>query len=256
MTKVISIANRKGGVGKTSTAINLAHALVLNKENVLLIDSDSQGNSSTILKTSKYFTSRCLADCLRHKVNILDCIQKTRISNLDILVNNKAHLDLSMKTLFSFKKMLDELVTSSQYNYIIIDCSPNLNFLLMGIFIASNYIIIPVLPDQFSIHGMNDIFSTYSYVKGNYNANLEVLGVFINLYNQREKIPVKIAKELSSKLKDLNFDFFQSTIPRSSTMNKAQVNNKTIFEYDQKSGLCNAYMRFATEVIEAIEKLN
>lgn len=255
MAKIISFANQKGGVGKTTTAINLGTSLAAIKKRVLLIDLDPQGNAGTGLGFVRASHKQSVYGVLMGTANIKANILTTAVENLHILPASAAlsgadldMLDLDNKE-FKLKYALDEILNN--YDYIIIDCPPALGMLTINALVASNYVIIPLQCEFFALEGVQQLLSTISVIKDKWNANLDILGVLLTMYDKKLGLTKAVEEDVRNTFKS---KVFQTVVPRNVRVSEAPSYGKPALLYDFHSAGAQAYLRVATEVINLLEQ--
>lgn len=256
MGKIISLVNQKGGVGKTTTSINLAAALGYFGEKTLLIDLDPQGNASTGIGIEKADT-RSVYDVLVEKIDIEDAIIRTKFKNLSVLTStiNLAGIDIELINRSNrepdfiknaqLKKHL--LKIKDKFDYIIIDCPPSLGILTTNALTASDSVIIPVQCEFFALEGIMQLLNTIMLVQKNLNPSLDIEGVLLTMFDVRTKLAIEVVTEIRSYFKERVYD---TIIPRLVKLSEAPSHGKPIHIYDETSKGTLAYLNLAKEVIE------
>jgi len=252
MSKIISIANQKGGVGKTTTAINLSSALTNLNKKVLIIDMDPQGNSSRGVGIDISSINKTLYDALIDKVDINDVIKHTKFKDLDVapsnlnlanfntVINNVTYDPyLKLKTIISNIK--------KEYDYIFIDCPPSLGLLTINALSASNSILIPVQCEYFAMEAIAQILGTISEVKRLHNPSLEIEGFVLTMFDTHTNLSSEIAQEVRSLFKD---NTFISVIPRNVSIPEATAKLMPVDEYKPTSQGSLSYASLAKELLD------
>jgi chromosome partitioning protein len=251
MAKVISIFNQKGGVGKTTTNVNLCAALALKGKKVLSIDIDPQGNSTSGFGVSKNELEYTIYDVLIEDYDINKIICKTSIENLELVPANiqlaGAEIELTNtkyreKTLKEKMNMLD-----NKYDFIIIDCPPSLGLLSLNALTASNTVLIPIQCEYYSLEGVGQLIDTVKLVKKNLNPKLDIEGVLLNMFDGRTNLSVQVVEEVKKYFKD---KVYRTVIPRSVRLAEAPSFGQPIMLYDEKSKGSEAYMKLSEEIIK------
>jgi len=257
MGKVIALVNQKGGVGKTTSSINLAASLGVLNRKVLLIDLDPQGNSTTGLGISKGEYNQSIYELLIDKAELKDVIIKTKFKNLYMIpaTINLAGVDIELmelsKNIPSFskggqlKKYLD--VAKETFDYIIIDCPPSLGILTTNALTAANSVIIPVQCEFFALEGIMQLINTIMLAQKNLNPTLDIEGVLLTMLDNRTNLGLEVVEDIRSYFKERVYD---TIIPRLVRLSEAPSHGKPIIAYDPKSRGTEAYLNLAKEVIE------
>lgn len=256
MGKIISIFNQKGGVGKTTTSINLSAGIGLRKKKVLLIDLDPQGNASSGLGIDKTNLSHDVYGVLTGEYPIREAIIKSSAKFVDILPSSidLAGLEVEFVSAGGWEQRLKEVITDviDEYDYIFVDCPPSLGILsIMGLN-SSDYVLIPVQSEFYALEGQGQLFNTIEMVRENYNPNLEIIGVVLCMYDSRTRLAVEVLDEVKNVFKD---KVFNTTISRNVRLAEAPSYGLSIFDYDRLSKGSWNYKALAKEFISRMEKL-
>ena len=233
MTKIIAVANQKGGVGKTTTAISLAGAFVHFGKTCLLIDMDPQGNCGRGVGIDSTTLKNTIMDILVGNGEINKIIRKTQTPNIDLLPANlklamiESHIQGVAQPFYLLKNALNNLTKS--YDYIIIDCPPSLGLLCLNALCAANSVLIPVQCEYFALEAVAQILSTISKVQSKYNKNLEILGFLMTMYDARTNLSMEVSQDVRQTFGKL---VYQSNIPRNIKLSEAPSRGLSIFEYD------------------------
>ena len=250
MGRVISIANQKGGVGKTTTAVNLSTILAKKGKKVMLIDADPQGNASSGLGLEKV-TENSLYDVLINDVKIEDTLQSACLKNLKVCPSNMdlAGAEVELVSQMSREQRLKEKVDAikDEYDYIIIDCPPSLGLITLNSFTASNSVLIPVQCEYFALEGLGQLLNTINLVKKHLNKELEVEGAVLTMYDMRTNLSNQVVKEVKRYFGD---KVYNTVIPRNIKLSEAPSYGLPITLYDPKSKGARAYEKLAREVLK------
>lgn len=249
-TKTISIVNQKGGVGKTTTAVNLATIFAVMNKNVLLIDIDSQGNSSSGLGISQEERKITSYNIFIRLNKIKDAIRKTDIPNLSVVTSNTnlASIELELALIDNNQNILREVLLEidNQFDYIIIDCPPSLNILTLNALVACQDVIIPMLCDFYSLEGLSHLLKTIKIVEKRLNPRIKIGGILFTMYDKRNRLTEQVENDVRSCLGKL---VFKTTIPRNVKVSEAPSHGKAAVIYDYRCSGSRAYIDLATELI-------
>ena len=250
MGKIIAIANQKGGVGKTTTAINLSASLGVLEYKTLLIDADPQANATSGVGLDPKNT-RNIYDCIINDIDPKDLIIKTNNPNLDII---PSHIDLVGAELeminlpdreFMLKRALAKII--DKYDYIIIDCSPSLGLITVNALTASDSVIIPVQCEYYALEGLGKLLNTIKIVQGRLNEDLEIEGIVLTMYDSRLRLANQVVSEVKTHFQEL---VFETVIHRSTKLAEAPSFGETIVMHDASSKGAVNYLNFAREILQ------
>ena len=254
MGKIIGVANQKGGVGKTTTAVNLAAALGVLEKKVLLIDADPQANATSGLGIEEVNYSTY--NLLEHSADVKDCIQKTSSPNLDLV---PSHIDLVAaeielvdrdKREYMLKKALEEV--KSEYDYIIIDCAPSLGLITVNALTAADSVIIPIQCEYFALEGLGKLLNTIKNVQKIHNNDLDIEGLLLTMYDSRLRLSNQVVEEVNTHFPEM---VFETIISRNVRLSEAPSFGESILMYDAESKGAIQYLQLAEEVLLKNEKL-
>ncbi len=250
MGKVVSIANQKGGVGKTTTSVNLSTILAKKGKKVLMIDADPQGNASSGVGIDKD-VEESVYDILINDTEIEKVAKKTNIKNLSICPSNinlagaEVELVSMMSREYRLKEKLDPI--KDNYDYIIIDCPPSLGLVTLNAFTASDSVLIPVQCEYYALEGLGQLINTINLVKKHLNKNIEIEGALLTMYDIRTNLSNQVVKEVK---KYFNDKVYKNVIPRNVKLSEAPSYGMPITIYDPRSKGAKSYEKFAKEFLK------
>ena len=256
MGKAIAIFNQKGGVGKTTTNINLAACLALKGKKVLILDIDPQGNTTSGMGINKKGLEKTMYEVLiDDQLKPKDAIMQTSIKNLDIIPASVqlAGAEIELVQLESREKRLKKAIDTIKdgYDYIFIDCPPSLGLLTINSLTAVDSVLIPIQCEFYALEGVSQLMSTIELVKKNLNKNLEIQGVILSMFDGRTNLSIQVVEEVKKYFKE---KVYTTVIPRNVRLAEAPSYGLPITEYDRKSKGAEAYLDFADEFLEMEEE--
>ncbi|PFK46324.1 sporulation initiation inhibitor Soj [Bacillus cereus] len=250
MGKIIAIANQKGGVGKTTTSVNLGAGLAQVGKKVLLIDIDAQGNATTGVGIEKSELDQCIYNVLVEDAEVQGVIQKTATENLDVLpaTIQLAGAEIELVPTISREVRLQRSLQPirNEYDYIIIDCPPSLGLLTINALTAADSVIIPVQCEYYALEGLSQLLNTVRLVQKHLNKNLAIQGVLLTMLDARTNLGIQVIDEVKKYFRD---KVYRSIIPRNVRLSEAPSHGKPIMQYDAKSRGAEVYIDLAEEVI-------
>lgn len=251
MRKIICIANQKGGVGKTTTAINLSASLAATEKKTLLIDCDPQGNASNGIGIERtLIAEKNLYHSMSGKVPLKDVIVSTQIPSLDIISSNRDLIGVEVEfvSLPDREKRLKNLLNKmdSLYEFIIIDCPPSLGFLTINSLVASDYLIIPLQCEYFAMEGLGYLLQTVKLIKARLNPSLLLRGILLTMFDTRNKLSHRVAEDVR---KHFGNRVFKTVIPRNVRLSESPSHGLPIILYDIRSRGAISYMELAKEML-------
>ena len=251
MAYILTLANQKGGVGKTTTAVNLAAFLGKKKKKVLVIDLDPQGNATSGLGIDKSELDSTIYDVLVNEEPMADSIWESSAANVSICPTNinLAGAEIELVNVMSREQVLKSALApvKDDYDYIIIDCPPSLSILTINALTASDGIIIPIQGEYYALEGLTQLVDTINIVKKKLNKNLSILGVVLTMFDRRTQLTRQVEEEVSNYFGDKVFNTY---IPRNVRLAEAPSHGVAILDYDKNSKGSKAYESLAAEVIK------
>jgi len=251
MTKIIALANQKGGVGKTTTAINLAASLAVLEKKVLLIDADPQANATSGTGFDVRSINTSIYECLVDDIDPNDIILNTEIEGMDLI---PSHIDLvgaeiEMLNMPDREKMLSNVISKlkTEYDYILIDCSPSLGLITVNALTAAHSVCIPVQCEYFALEGLGKLLNTIKIIQGRLNTSLEIEGFILTMYDPRLRLSNQVVEEVKKHFQTM---VFETIIQRNIKLSEAPSFGKPVVLYDAESKGAVNYLNLAREILQ------
>ena len=260
--RILTLANQKGGVGKTTTAINLATALAAIGERVLIIDLDPQGNASTGLGIGRADRTLSAYDLLVAEATVAEAAIFTSVPNVAIVPSTMdllgveltiaAHADRAFRLRNAFQHIADLKIDGKEISYILIDCPPSLNLLTVNSLVAADAVLVPLQCEFFALEGLSQLLQTIEQIRSTLNPRLSIQGVVMTMFDKRNNLSEQVLQDVRQEMGDLVYD---TVIPRNVRLSEAPSYGKPALLYDLKCAGSQAYLRLATEVIRRERQL-
>ena len=259
MSHIISVINQKGGVGKTTSTINLGCAFASSGQKILIIDLDPQGNASTGLGIQNNDRENSVYKLLSNRNNLQQYVKSTKIENLEIICANvelsgfETEVAENKNRAFILKEILTTLKEKNEYNQILIDCPPSLSLLTVMALVASNSVIVPLQTEFFALEGLTQLLKTINRIKSSLNKNLEIEGIILTMFDKRNKLCSEVETEARKFFSD---QVYNTVIPRNIRISEAPSHGLPVIVYDKYCAGSLAYEKLALEILEKQKKIN
>ena len=253
LSNIIAICNQKGGVGKTTTAINLAAALAATGKKILIIDLDPQGNASTGLGIDYVDRNKSIYEVLAKSITFDESVKKTNIENLFVIPSNvelsgiEPELANENDKAFVLKKLINNSNSINVFDYIFIDCPPALSLLTVMAMTAANSVLVPLQCEFFALEGLSQLIKTVDRVHKNLNPLLSIDGIILTMFDKRNKLSTQVAMDVKKHLQE---KVFETMIPRNVRVSEAPSFGMPVIIYDRKSKGSQAYLKLAAEILK------
>lgn len=257
-SRIITVANQKGGVGKTTTAINLATALAAIGEDVLVIDLDPQGNASTGLGIDRQRRLVSSYDVLTGAAQIVDAAMQTAVPQLSIIPSTLDLLGIEMEIseapdrVLKLRHALRDNVTGPQYSYVLVDCPPSLNLLTLNAMAAADSVLVPLQCEFFALEGLSQLLETVEQIRASINDRLTIQGIVLTMFDRRNNLANQVVEDVRAHMGET---VYETVIPRNVRVSEAPSYGKPAILYDLKCSGSQAYLQLASEVIRRERRL-